>query len=210
MDTIQATYIIGTQVANGIQYHKQILVFGNSNRTTIVNAVYPETQKAKSEEIKKSIFSIIYNDKQNAGPYEAVKFKIDMTGSDFKLARFLSGTLIYTTDGVVPSKKPMIMVGVSFENKNISDQKSYSVQRLKQLPGAQESQIKTINPVTIDGLKGYEITADNKNKEGGQEVIYQTLLFDTTEYYMIIGVATEKYEHYVNQYKTITRTFKRK
>jgi hypothetical protein len=207
----KATFIKLSQPANGITYLKQILIFGDTKHTVLINGIYPEESKALEKTIKDALLSTIYNTSQNDNPLEAVTFIIDVRGTEFKLAKYMTGSLIYTTDGKIPTKKPSLIVGNSIAKVTSENQKQYCINRLKKLPGGELNVVKEINPITIDNLSGYEIVANGKNKDSKHELIYQTIVFTgNDDYFIIIGKATEDLEFNLQIFKTITKTFRRK
>jgi hypothetical protein len=207
----KATYIKLSQQANGTTYLKQILVFGDSKKTVLVNGIYPEASKAIEADIKKSLLSTSFNKDQGDDPLDAVKFKIDVSNTDLKLAKYMAGSLIYTVDGKIPTEKPSLIVGNSIAKVSPEDQKQYSIERLKQLPRGNLSEIKEIDPIQIDNLNGYEIIAKGKTKDAKEELIYSIMLFDNNgDYFIIVGMAAEDFENNLKKFKSIARTFQRK
>jgi PsbP-like protein len=207
----KATLINLTQSANGTTYIKQMLVFGDTKGTVLVNGIYPEASKEIEAQIKDALFSTVYNISQNDNPVEAATFAIDVQDTDFKLIKYMSGSLLYSTDGKIPTEKPTLIVGNSIAKIPSQNQKKYSEERLKKLPGGDLNVIKEIKEISVDNLKGYEIVADGKTKDGKPELVYQVMLFnDKGDYYIIVGQAKEEFQKNLVTFKKITQTFKRK
>lgn len=207
----KATYIKLSQPANGITYLKQILVFGDSKKTVLVNGIYPEAVKEIEAEIKKSLLSTSFNAMQTEAPLEAVSFKVNITGSDFKLAKFMGGSLLYSTDGKVPTEKPVLVISPSIAKVATENRKQYSIERLKKLPRGEFNVLKKTNPVQIDNLEGYEIVADGITKDGKKQLVYQVMIFNgESDYYIIVGTATENPENNLVNFREIAKTFQRK
>lgn len=207
----KATLINLTQSANGTTYIKQMLVFGDTKGTVLVNGIYPEASKEIEGQIKVALFSTVYNISQNDNPLEAATFAIDVQDTDFKLIKYMSGSLLYSTDGKMPTEKPTLIVGNSIAKIPIQNQKKYSEERLKKLPGGELNVIKEIKEISVDNLKGYEIVADGKTKDDKPELVYQVMLFnDKGDYYIIVGQAKEEFQKNLATFKKITQTFKRK
>lgn len=210
-DKAKATFIYLSQQANGTMYLKQMLVLGDHKKTVMLNGIYPEASKDIADAIKTALLSTTYNEQQNDDPLDAVKFKIEVSGTPFKLAKFISGSLVFSTDGKIPTLTPTLIAGNSIGNASITDQKGFCVERLKKLPRGESNTVKEINAVTIDHLPGYEIIADGKSKDSQDQLIYQVILFTGTgEYFIIVGSATEDFQTNLQQFKNITQTFKRK
>lgn len=206
-----ATLFHATQSANGMVYIKQMLVFGDEKRTILVNGIYPEASKSLEAKIKEALLSTVYTASQDNNPPDAVTFTVDVERTDLKLVQYLSGSLLYSADGQVPTKKPTLIIGNSIAKVPFQDQKKYAEERLKKLPGGANSIIKQINEITIDHLNGYEIIAEGKTKDHKPEVIYQVMLFNNNgDYYIVVGQTTEDFQKYIETFKQVAKSFKRK
>ncbi|MBL7790178.1 MAG: hypothetical protein JNL75_10160 [Chitinophagales bacterium] len=199
------------QTAYGTTYLKQMLVFGDTIVTVLVNGIYPEASKDLEQKIKDAILSTVYNNLQDDNPIEAATFTIDIKDTEFKLIKYMSGGLLYSTDGKIPTEKPTLIVGNSIAKVSSQNYKKYSEERLRKLPRGEFNVIKEINEVTIDNLNGFEIVANGKTKDEKVELIYQVMLFnDKGDYYIIVGKTSVDFDKYLENFKKITKTFKRK
>ncbi|AMM50011.1 hypothetical protein TH61_00810 [Rufibacter sp. DG15C] len=203
-----------TQEVYGKTYQKQVLVFGDSTKSVMVNGLYPIDYPSIGSEIHKSLLSSSLNKNQNENFEEAAKFRIDTKGTDFKVASFLAGGLTYTKDGKLPTSSPddaSIMIINSFGKNIIGDKKEYSIKKLKSLPEHTTVHTDKISPVTIDGMEGYEIITDRIDKSSKKEIIYFVMLFEGTgEYYIIHASAIDNYKLNLDDFKKIAKTFKLK
>lgn len=207
----KATLLELSQPANGTTYLKQILIFGDPKGTVMVNGIYPESSKAIEPQIKEALLSTVYNNAQNDNPLDAAPFTIDTKDTDFQFVKYISGSLLYSTDGKIPTEKPTLIVGNSIAKVPSQSQKTYSQERLKRLPGGEQNVIREIKEITVDNLKGYEIVADGKTKDNKAALVYQAMLFNESgDYYIIVGQAAEEFDKYLESFKKVTRTFKRK
>jgi len=206
----EATYLQVSQAANGTTYLKQILMFGDESKTIMINGIYPESSKEIENEIKKSLFSTIYNETQNDNPFDAVKFSIDTKETDYKFVKYLSGSLLYSEDGNLPTEKGIFMVSTSVGKFPESNHKQYSIERLKKLPNGEQSKIKEVNPIVIDNLNGFEIIANGKNADLQDEIVYQVMLYNKSEYYILVGQASNDQKQNLESFKKIAKTFKLK
>jgi hypothetical protein len=207
----KATLIKVTQPTNGATYLKQILIFGDAKETVLVNGIYPEASKSVEGKISDALLSTLYNTTQNDNPLEAAPFTLNVEGTEYKVARFMMGSLFYSTDGKMPTEKPALIVGSSLAKVSAPNQKQYAQERLKKLPRGEFNIIKEIKEITVDGLSGYEIIADGKTADNRPELVYLVMLFnDKGDYYIIVGHAKENLESNLETYKKIAKTFKRK
>ncbi|GAB0157656.1 hypothetical protein CHRYSEOSP005_29350 [Chryseobacterium sp. Alg-005] len=207
----KATFFNVTQSANETNYLKQILAFGDAQQTILVNGIYPEVSKSVEPIIKDALLSTVCDQSQKESSLDAATFTVDISNTEFKPIKYMSGSLLYSTDGKIPTEKPILIVGNSLAKVSTQNQKKYAEERLKKLPNGNQSIIKQINKISIDNLNGYEIIADGKTKNNIPELIYQVMLFNNNgDYYMIVGQAKENFEKYLETFKKITKTFKRK
>lgn len=207
----KATYIKVSQPANGTIYLKQILIFGDPKETVLVNGIYPESSKGIEPQIMEALLSTVYDSSEDDNPLEAASFSIDTKDTDFKLNKYMSGSLLYSTDGKVPTEKPTLIVGNSIAKVSSQNRKKYSEERIKKLPRGEQNNIREIREITVDGLNGYEIVADGKTKDNKPELVYQVMLFNESgDYYIIVGQAAAEFDRYIAIFKKVTKTFKRK
>lgn len=207
----KATLMQVTQEARGVVYIKQMLIFGDDKTSIIVNGIYPQSSKDIAAEMQKALLSIVYNSKQSDDPLAAVSFTIDTRGSNYIVTKFMSGGLLYTVDGKIPTEKPILIVTPSLATIPADRQKTYAEGRIKAMPGGESTTIKTVNEISIDDMNGYEIIANGKTKAGGRELIYQVMIFDEKgNYYLIVGQAAEDFDNNLDIYKKLAKTFKRK
>ena len=201
-----ATLISITQPSNGTIYQKQMLMFGDANRTVMINGIYPEeVSETLAAAIKKALLSVTYDMEQEANGEAAAPFEIDVTGTDYKFANNFTGSLTYNTTGVTPSEGPSIIVALSIGFVDATDKKKYAMSRLLKLPGFAKATVRSTEPITVDGIEGYEIVADDKQSG---EIVYQMMLFyDDSQYAIFLGLA-EKDETAIADFKRIARTFK--
>jgi hypothetical protein len=207
----KATLIRVTQPANGMTYLKQILIFGDANETVMVNGIYPEASKDIESKIKEALLSTSYNASQNDNPLDAATFSISTEGTVFKLVKSMSGSLLYSADGKLPTDKPTLIVGNSLAKITANNQKQYAEERLRKLPRGEFNVIKEIKEITVDNLNGSEIVANGKDKDDKPELIYQVMLFnDKGDYYIILGQSKDEFDKYLQIFRSIAKTFKRK
>ncbi|MCE7043622.1 hypothetical protein [Dyadobacter sp. CY312] len=197
-----------SQPANGTVYLKQMLVFGDSLKTVMVNGIYPEASQTNEAALLDAMLSTTFDKNQNDNPLDAVNFRIDVSGTEFKLAKYMSGSIIYTKDGKIPTNKPMFIAGGSISKMAILDRRVFSIERLRKLPGGESATVEKINEVEIDKLPGYAILGHN---DSDSSTIYQVILFtDTDDYYILIGIAKENKEENLALFKKVSESFRRK
>ena len=206
-----ATLIHVTQPANGTTYIKQMLVFGDEKVTVLVNGIYPEAAKDLESSIKEALLSTEYSAEQNENPLDAATFTVDVEGTDFKLVKYMSGSLLYSIDGKIPTETPTLIVGNSIAKVDPESHQKYAEERLKKFPRGESTVIMETKQITIDSLEGFEFIAEGVDKNENKVLIYMVMLYDESgDYYIIVGQAKEDREKYVEAFKKIAKTFHRK
>ncbi|RYY36118.1 MAG: hypothetical protein EOP46_07645 [Sphingobacteriaceae bacterium] len=209
----KAVLVKGTQYAHGATFAKEILMFGDADKTIMVASACPETDKALMALLQKSAFSVQYDENQQAKPEDAVAFSIDTTGTNFILEPNMNGILSYKLKGEPDRANVMFMAAGSVATVFAEDKKAYTLTRLKKLPGHENDKIISCVPVKIDGLPGYEVVATQQlASKAVNEKILLVMLYSTENgyYYMIAGIAKKDVEKHMDTFKKMSRTFKRK
>lgn len=200
--------------ANG-KYAKMVLAFGVDSTTLIINASLPAHQMdSTGQALKKAMFTAVYR-KFNASPFSnAANYDIDVTGSPFILAKSASNSLVYTTDGKMPTENPekTALLTTKSEGKlEFRDKKTFATDRIKQLPGIVAIQIDSIAEVTVNGLPAVEIIAygeDRYTKE--KKMIYQLMAFVDFTYYMVLGTTSGQFDQNLLMFQKIAKTLRLK
>jgi hypothetical protein len=211
----QGLFLTTEQSAYGRDFSKYILVFGDTKATYMVNGTFPEGVTELGKEIRQSMFSVVYESGLTVDPLSAAQFSVDTKGTKLKFGKSITGMLMYSVDGKVPTEsndKTSFIVGLSLANLQTADKKLTAIKRLKALPyndvKIDENNIKQIE---IDGLTGYEIVAEGLNKtNGNKQLIYEVMLFTDKDYCLIVGTAENSFEENLELFKKVAKTFKRK
>ena len=206
-----ATLMNVTQPANGTTYIKQMLVFGDEKVTVLVNGIYPESAKNLESSMKEALLSTVYTAEQSENPLDAATFTVDVEGTDFKLVKYMSGSLLYSVDGNMPTETPTLIVGNSIAKVSPENRQKYAEERLRKLPRGESTLIKETNEITIDSLNGVEFIAEGIDKNENKVFIYMVMLYNESgDYYIIVGQAKDDREKYGETFKKIAKSFKRK
>lgn len=211
----QGLFITTEQFAYGTNFSKYILVFGDNQATYMVNGTFPKEAKELDKDIVESMFSVIYEPGLTVDPLSSVSFAVDTENTKLKFGKSITGMLLYTVDGKVPTEskdKTSFTVGLSLANVQTIDKKLTSINRLKRLPYTDlKIDENKISEVQIDGISGYEIIAEGlDNTTRTKEQIYQVMLFTDQGYYIMVGTTQSEFETNLELFKKVARTLKRK
>lgn len=211
-----ALLIKGQQAAYGNTYIRLMLVIGDIYRTYLLSASILSTSSEKHiNEVKTALLGVIYDPEKKSDITDRFDFTVDISGTILKKANLMLSSLTYTDDGNVPSntaEKTSMTIRKSTLTKSVTeDQKKELCQKLfKMYPLEWVADMKQDpKPITIGNLSGYEIYSMGKNKDlFKMELIYQTVLFDNLDYYVITGITYGKFEENLTLFKKVTKTFK--
>lgn len=213
LNGLQGMLISGQQTAHEIVFSKYILVFGTEKESLLINGIVPTENVALQQLVKESILSTVYNVDKVLTPLDAVDFEISTEGTDFIFAKNMSNMLVYNRDGKMPSEtvdKASFVIAKAISKVEILDKKEFAINRIKVLP-VQITQINSVLPVKINGLSGYEITANGVDrKTGKKEQAYQVMLFVNNSYYILFGSSEGDFENNLNVFKKLVSSFKLK
>lgn len=205
--------VIGEQFANGMMHAKYILAFDTGSGTVMVNGAHPNELKEFADGMVTSLLSIVYNANEQIDAFAGVTYRIDVAGTKLKFAMMTGSVHLFTVDSKATPEvadKTALMVGNTLGYVVREDHKQTAVDHLHRMPFA-NIEIQTVEPITIDDISGYAITAYATNtKSGNKEMIYHVTLFSDTMYYFIIGISPNGHEENMMLFKKIAATFERK
>ncbi|MGV3611359.1 MAG: hypothetical protein ACO1N0_10445 [Fluviicola sp.] len=208
-----ALFLSCKQQSDGAIITKYSIFCGSNEQIWIINGVFHKDMKEIGKEINKSMLTVYYDPNKRDDEQETIDFEIKATGTRLIYVGVVSGSLIYSSDGKMPSKtkeKTYLIASKSFSNTNKEDEKLFCLNRIKTTPFELRS-IDSINEVMIDGISGYEIIASAKNLKMNEDIrIYQTILFSDDLYYIILGSTNQDFESNLNEFRKMTNAFKRK
>jgi hypothetical protein len=203
------------QPAHGDVYRKWSLVFGDERKTTMVTATFPKELEAElSARLKTAVLSVRLDQPAGDTPEALPPFTITASPK-LKRITTASRTLAYTKEGVIPVKsptEPMFIAAPSLGKGVTGDLRQFAERRMKATAGAKRLAIKSTEPITVDGLEGYESLAEAEHDGSGAPlVVYQVMLFDDGAYILMTAlVGSELRDEYLPEFKAMARSLKRK
>jgi hypothetical protein len=146
-------------------------------------------------------------------PFDVLDYTVDVSKSKLQFAKNAANSLIFTTDGIVPSKaadQTTLIITKSFSKSEIEDKKLFCLNRLKQLT-VELTTTEAPTEISIDGISGYEIMSLSKDKESDEEEkMCQIILFSDNLYYIFFGSTNQNFEDNIKEIRNVVETFKRK
>lgn len=209
-----ALLIEGQQVAYGKTYYRVMLLIGDIYRSYLVSASMISTSSQKHvAEVKESVLGVIYEPQKASDITDRFDFTVNVNGTGLQKANMMLSSLTYTDDGNMPSKtqektsmtirKATLTKAITEDEKKLLCRKLFDVYPLDWNTDAKRDP----KPFKAGNLSGYEIYSIGKNKELYKtELIYQVIVFNGLDYYVITGLTYGKFEENIAMFKKVAAT----
>jgi hypothetical protein len=179
VDGSDATLLHVGQAANGVAYHKWMLIAGDEKRSALVVGAYPE---AAGDDLAASVERAVLSSSCSApppgDPLEALPFSVRPTAK-LKVAGRVGNALLLTASGRIPQRSPgeaLCAVAMSVSPALIGDLGRYSERRLRQTAQIKGIRILSGKGGKLGGLAAYEIVASAADvKTGAALRVYQVI-----------------------------------
>jgi hypothetical protein len=217
IDTVSIPGLKGTLYktlshSEGLSFLQWVLVLPVQGHTVSVNGTFSRPDEAAlSEHIKEALLSTRIA--ANTSSKDMLTFTID--SDSLQLAKILAGpSVIFTGNG---KWNDSAIFDLSFFAGPFKVEQApvrleeFTLNQLKGFCTDCEVIKNGIQPITIDSLSGYEVVAISKDSAGVvKRLKYEVVLFDSLQYYLLVGTSTKNSRNRVEMFKEISRSFKRK
>lgn len=195
----------------GMVFSKQILIYGNERSSTLINGVYLKDSLQSGERIKESILSTFVDSETESNPREDLNYSVNESVGSLKFHSVIGNGMLFNRDLKIPTEsidRATLFTDKSFQKLEIEDKELFCISRLEKYPDDfSVIQSKGVNEIEIDGLKGFELFAQNNDNE--EEEMYQVILFDEDGgYYIFVGIYKLDSEKAITDIKNVIQTFK--
>lgn len=207
--------IAASQTAAGQTFNKWILIFGDEKETVLITANFPDKHRELVSPLRTSLLGAKFDRARKIDPFSDVDFTLTL-GDGFTSAGKLQNVLMF----VQPAADPQKLVSVFIAGKTLrvqaegADRRQFAEIHLTENPAIVDLKIESTEPITIDGLEGFETLATAKAKQGGAPVfLHMVALFvpDGQDYYLMQAQAgLAERDATTATFQTMTRSFKRK
>jgi len=202
-----------TQTANGITFDKWILAFGDDSTAVLVTGTYPQ---ASADRLGEPIRQAVLSARRSAGPldpFDGLGFRIT-EGPRLRIAKRMSNMLMLNeggTPGNLASGAPMLVVGSSLGEVDLSNVEAFARRRLTQIDSTLRMSNVSGGPVTIDGAPGWELFADAPESQVWEPTrIYQVVLAEGSHYILVQGfVGPERAADFIPEFQAVARSLRR-
>ena len=204
----------GTQTAaGGVVVKKWIAVFGDSSKTVLLMATFPlELEDRLSARLRAAVLAAAWAPDVKVTIWDGLGFRIQPTEKLAIQQRFVNMLMLAKPGrkGVVPPQEPLMVVGTSLSEVQIADAEQFARMRIMQTAQIKEVSVKAGQPISVDGLSGYELLAIAKDKKSDWPLmVYQTILLEGDRYFIVQGfVGMESGKEYLGEFRTITNSLR--
>ena len=192
---------------------KWILIVDKGENSWMISGLYDSKNQARGEAVLRMIKSSCWYEEEKTAEQESTPTgSIKTDKSPMRLAGLRQGALVYTKDGILPTKSTdgALFVISRLKNKNFLTNKkrsAYAKEKLAEVEKGRKISVISENEVMIDGLPGIELTA--YTEEGERTLITQTALFDTSDIHMMVGIAQGDTITNMELFHTLAATYRR-
>lgn len=210
---VEGVLIALDQPANGMLFSKYILIFGDESATTMINGVFLKEAPETGDDIRNSLLSTYVDTGMDVDPRAALSYTLDETAGGLQFYSVMGNAMLFNRDRKIPTEsndQATLVVDRSFADMQITDKEEFCIRRTTQYPENYEiSEDKGINEVTIDGLSGLELYAENIDDE--VSAMYQLILFEEDGgYFLFMGTYLKAEPEALADIQAVIRTFERK
>lgn len=196
---------------------RQVLIVGYPEKTILVSAVYPESTETTSltDRLEAMMHSLTYDAQRQPELTRNLPFRL-VAEEGLVLTRRVRNNLIYTKDGQLPkamATDPTFIAGQATLDGPVDDRLDFAIERVHQLPNMQEILVDKVEEITVDGLEGYEITAQARDRESNARLsLYQVMVYDADNgYYLMVGTVGDREKpDYLPKFRAMARSFNRR
>lgn len=210
----EAQLVRVTQSAAGVSYEKWLLLFGNARESVVVVATYKEQDaSSKREPMKRAVLSARRDENTTSDRLEGLPFRIDETDT-LKIANRVSNLLLLTERGIagaVDTDSPLLVVGASINDVDLSDLAAFADRRLRQIEQVSDVAHVEGTAMEVGGLPAYELTASAADKSTGKPLrVYQLVVAHGSTYFLAQGmVGVKRAEQFVPEFRAVARSLRR-
>lgn len=196
------------QMANGMQFEKYILIYGDTERTTFINGIFLKDSVSLGKEILASIRSTFIDEDLEVDPQAALNYRVNPEAGNYKLASISGNSMIMTRDGQMPPKledKSVLIVDKSLNSEPIEDKEGFCKIRWSELPNKSgQAEIPKTSPLKLGGLPGFLMKGDSE----GEEVTTQIIIFpEEGGYFILLGIRSSEFPDTEKDMEKVMKTF---
>lgn len=206
-----ALFLHVSQMAQGAEFHKWMLVAGTAKETVLLTATAPKTLAAELRApLRQCLLSALWDPSRAADPRLGVAFTVIET-DDLKVAKSITGSALLLTQGGVQSTgsaaDPFMVVSRSTAEVAIEDLGVFSRRRLGETNKISNADVQFEQELVVGGMPAHELIALATAENSVAVVVHQVIAFDGNHYFVTHGrVGVDQQKRYLDQFREIARS----
>lgn len=202
-----------TQTARGTEFEKWIAAFGTDSASVMVTGTYPASAAA---EMREGMRLAVLSARLREGPmdpFEGLSFRVTESPR-LKIATRMANMIALNEAGSIANPQPgaaILVVGSSFSEADLADVEAFSRERIQQTATVSGISDVAGQPITIDGITGYELTANALSQRSSMPLrLYQVVLPEGRHYILVQGVVqADQADAFIPEFTAVARSLRR-
>lgn len=206
-----ATLVFATQMAQGTELVKMILVTGNDSETVLLTATAPaQVWPRVSATVRASLLAATWDPSLVVDPMASLGYSVDAT-ADLEPSRALAGAALLITarnpEDAPEKGGPYAVLAHSTRTGEPDDLGIVARARLARTDRLGDIKVRDESSASMGGMPAYELIATGKSG-GRDKILYQVMAFDGAQYYLLQGfVDAAREQRYLPQFRALAASF---
>lgn len=206
--------ISASQSAHSIDWLKWIVISGDSEKTTLVVATYPEAQREQFAEVLRAAVLSAQPAATPAGIGDGLLFTIEET-AELVIVHRMGNLLLLGPPGSeipIPSSSPVLVVGSSIASVSLDNLATFAERRAHQIEQVHDLEVLDGRELSVDGLPAYELIGRGLDPETGESIgVYELVLSEGGNYHLAVGlVKSEAFDRYLGAFREAAESLRLK
>jgi hypothetical protein len=207
----EAVLMAASQQVGGVPVRTWMGLFGSDTATVMVIAAYPEAVAGKmSALLRRAVLSAAWHPDAVVDSFDGLPFRL-REGRTLKISARISNTLMLTrggTTGPQPPAEPLLVVGASLSEVEVTDIEAFSKARVMQIAQVREITNVEGRRTVVGGNPAYEIRAAARDlKTGAPLIVYQSLAVRGKLYYLAQGlVGADAADEFISEFRDVVNS----
>lgn len=214
IDGLDGLLLRVSDAADSRAFEAWILVFGDGGQSTLIVGTYPrEYATHLGPAIRRSVLTATRDPVVEIGTFEGLPFEVEETRT-IKIATRMSDAVILTPGGVPGRVNPgdAFLVARTISGPfDFGNFESASQEHLEKTGLISDLTHVRGNLTSVDGMTGYELTADARDaRDGTPLVVYQLIVGEGQRQFQILGLVGESQaSKFLPEFETVARSLRR-
>lgn len=199
------------QPSGGVTMGKWVLIIERGpDLCWMISGVYNSSDMKAGEAVLGMIKSSCWPAREAEEAAPPLLGSVETTGTQFRIAGFRQGSLVYTKDGNIPTKdadQALFVISRTPSDYIVSDRRvDYAREKIMDVERSSKCDIISETNETVAGMPAVVTVAYTSGKEPA--LIFQALLFKTTDVISLVGIARQNTAKNLEYFHKLTASYK--